>query len=60
MIYLTILLAYIAFTTIGIWWFLHRMGDKLDRDKRWWVKVLDAILITPLLPYFFILGLLNR
>ena len=54
------LLAYLAFTGAGIWWFLHRMGDKLGKDKRWWVIALDWILITPLFPYFALLGLLNK
>lgn len=54
------LVAYVVFTAVGIWWFFHRMGDKLGRDKRWWVLTLDWVLITPLMPYFYIVGLLTR
>ncbi len=51
---------YLLFTVAGVWWFLHRMGDKLGTDRRWWVITLDWVLITPLVPYLFLIGLLNR
>jgi len=58
---LTIIGAVIGFYVVAIWWFFHRMGDKLGQDRRWWVKTLDATLITPLLPLAYLLGLLaNR
>lgn len=50
------LLAYLIFTGTGIWWFLHRMGDKLGKDKRQWVTALDWFLIVPLMPYAFLIG----
>ena len=52
--------AYVLFTVAGFCWFFHRMGDKLGRDTRWWVKTLDWVLITPLIPYFYLIGLLTR
>lgn len=57
MIYLA---AYLVFTVAGLCWFFHRMGDKVGRDRRRWVIALDWLLITPLLPYAYIIGLLNR
>lgn len=52
---LTIIGVAICFYVICIWWFLHRLGDKLGKDRRWWVKALDGVLITPLFPLFFII-----
>lgn len=55
------LLAYVIYTSIGMGWFLYRMGDKHGSNK-WWYKVfilpLDALLITPLLPYAALIGVL--
>lgn len=44
----------------GIAWFLHRMGDKFGTDKRWWVKLFDAFLITPLLPLAALIGKIHN
>lgn len=53
-------IGYIVFTIVGIIWFLNRMGDKHGSDKRWFIKPLDAILITPLFPYAILLGAYDK
>lgn len=52
--------AYVLFTAAGIRWFFHRLGDKHGKDKRWWVRTLDWILLTPLFPYFLLFAIINR
>lgn len=59
--FLSILGIYVMFSIAGFAWFLLRMDDKHARNRRWWVKVLDAVLITPIIPYAMLLGyIFNR
>lgn len=46
-------IGYALFTVIGIAWLFHRLGD-YGKDRWWWVRALDWVLLTPLVPYFLL------
>ena len=48
---------YLIFTVVGFAWFFHRLGTEDPFAPRWWLKTLDTILILPLMPYFYLMGL---
>lgn len=53
--------AYVSFTGMGLSWAAQRNRyNKNGKDNRLWIKILDVIFISPLLPWAFLIGVYIR